>query len=217
MINGLNGRHLMWCTWKMLSQSLTRLCTLSAIGDLVLVLIDVAMIFLDGPRKPVVRGPKEPLSPKEPHWLLIKGPSPLHDWAPAWDWALIGGPWHLERSHSSAWGLIRVPRKFPMATRHRRVRGPQGGPAEPRGCIGTRCTPLATTLLVLTKHNSHNAYNVTDFWRFGLYAEPSTTTKPISLIVALWTINHHLRLSAGSSFTQGIIVFILHTHSHCVF
>ena len=38
-----------------------------------------------------------------------------------------------------------MPRKYTMPTPHWRVRGPRG-PTEPRGCIGARCTPLATSV-----------------------------------------------------------------------
>ena len=41
--------------------------------------------------------------------------------------------------------LVCIPRKFTMVTPHRRVGGPRG-PPESHGCIGTRSTPLATSL-----------------------------------------------------------------------
>ena len=84
---------------------------------------------------------------KEAQLALDLGPQ-LVLGGPTEDWALIGGLLDTERAQfaevSYAVTCIRI--ILDMATPHRRAKGSWEGGAEPQGSIGTRCTPLDTSL-----------------------------------------------------------------------
>ena len=98
-----------------------------------------------------------PIVSKGAHWLLIWGPILLLG-GPGWRMGLNCGPLTLQKSSVGC----RRPRMYTKKIRYcdsalARKR-PSGGPAELFGCIGTHCTPLATSLtsfhsrITLTKH-----------------------------------------------------------------
>ena len=98
-----------------------------------------------GQEGPAVQGPKGPIVSKGAHFAISLGPQPAPR-GPSWDgWPWLG-PLTLQKSAFGCRKTLMYPKKIHYGDSTSASKRSSGGPAESRGCIGTRCTPLATSL-----------------------------------------------------------------------